>query len=572
MKKNVLVISIIVIIIVAITVGIVIHNKNLNKQYEIEEISEYKYYLLSTENGVGVIDEKGNILVQPAYKNIKIPNPQKAVFICEEDNSTKILNEKGEQIFTQYTGVDAILLKGIVSATPYEKSVLKYEQDGKYGLLNFEGKQVTKPKYDEIEGLTNKEGELAVRKDGKYGVINSKGAELIKPQYDTVSGDGFYTNENKYKNSGYIVSNRTQDGYRYGYINSKLKKVMDLKYSEIYRVIENTNSENAYIIASIEGKYGVLKNEEILLDYIYQDIEYGKENNVFIVKKNTKYGAFNIEGKEIVQVNYEQVEEAGIYIKAIANDETQYYDLQGNKLENYKYDIVNKTANENYYITIDKEGKYGVINNEQKELVKQEYGYIEYLFDNYFIASKQDGNLGIIDDKNNTKIDFKYDVIQKIGDSKIVEAKIIAQNKSEIYSENLKLIVSMKNAAIKEYDDYVKIFNDEQTKYFDKQGEEKENTQIFINNELYAVQKNNKWGFANKNKEVIVEYKYDKVTEFNQAGYAGICIDNKWGVINTKGEVIVSPKYTIEEQEPEFIGEYYKVYYGYGQSYFTNKI
>ena len=48
--------------------------------------------------------------------------------------------------------------------------------------------------------------------------------------------------------------------------------------------------------------------------------------------------------------------------------------------------------------------------------------------------------------------------------------------------------------------------------------------------------------------------------------------ENKWGVIDEKGNIILEPTYTIEEsnEDPEFIGKYYRVYYGYGESYFTN--
>ena len=36
---------------------------------------------------------------------------------------------------------------------PYEKKVLRYKQNGKYGLIDYEGKVITKPIYEEIEGL-----------------------------------------------------------------------------------------------------------------------------------------------------------------------------------------------------------------------------------------------------------------------------------------------------------------------------------------------------------------------------------------------------------------------------------
>ena len=45
-------------------------------------------------------------------------------------------------------------------------------------------------------------------------------------------------------------------------------------------------------------------------------------------------------------------------------------------------------------------------------------------------------------------------------------------------------------------------------------------------------------------------------------------------MVDTKGNIIVQPSYKLDDtsREPEFIGPYYKVYYGYGESYYTNDI
>ena len=85
---------------------------------------------------------------------------------------------------------------------PYEKNLLKYKQNGKWGLIDFNGNVVAKPEYEEIEGLSCKEGELLVKKDGKFGVINNKGVELIRIKYDYISGDEYYTEDKNYKYSG----------------------------------------------------------------------------------------------------------------------------------------------------------------------------------------------------------------------------------------------------------------------------------------------------------------------------------------------------------------------------------
>lgn len=197
-------------IIIIVVLGIYFYVDNVNKKYEVEEVSDFLYYPIYEEGKMGVIDANGNILIEPVYDDVKIPNPEKAVFICRDEEDSHVRNSKNEILFSEYEQVTQIDTKGTLSNIPYEKRVLRYKKDGKYGLIDYEGKQITKPIYEEIESLENKESELLVKKEGKYGVINQKGATIIKPQYDNITADGYYTEEQKYGLSGYIVSLKTR--------------------------------------------------------------------------------------------------------------------------------------------------------------------------------------------------------------------------------------------------------------------------------------------------------------------------------------------------------------------------
>ena len=249
-KNNKVKFSIGIILIIVISIGVCFILKNKNINYSVEEVSKYNYNQVNKDGKYGVISKKGDILIEAIYDNIKIPNPEKDVFICKKQDKTIILNEKGQEILTQYEQVDSISINGIVSNLPYEKRVLKYKENGKYGLIDYTGKVIVKPIYEEIEGLENKESELIVKKDGKYGVINDRGIKLIKEEYDGIVADGYYTEENKYALSGYIISNKTSNGYRYGYLNYKLEKMLKIEYNEISRVLEINNGQDIYIIAS----------------------------------------------------------------------------------------------------------------------------------------------------------------------------------------------------------------------------------------------------------------------------------------------------------------------------------
>ena len=562
-----------IIVICVIAIGIYQLIKIKNKQYEIEKVTEYNYFVLKQDNLYGVINRNGDIIIESQYDDIKIPNPQKAVFVCYSGENVEILNDKKEAILTQYQKVEAIRLKNIASDLMYEKSVLKYEENGKYGLINFEGKKITKAIYDEIDSLPYKEGELTVKQDGKYGVINIKGNKKVNIEYDQITVDGYYTEENQYKYAGYIVSNTTEEGYRYGYINYNGEKIEEIEYNELSRVTHIEDNENVYILCAKNGQYGITKNGKELIKNEYQSIHYDEVNKLFSIEKSKKYGIVDLTGKMIIPVEYKQIDINGIYLYAQNDQGTTVYSNQGNQV-NIDTDIaIIETQNEKYRIRIDssKQNGYGIIGKDGKQIIEEKYNYIEYLYDNYFIVSNENSKLGVIDDKENVKIEIKYDSIQKIENTQIIQTTITQENTTQLYSNEMNQICEMENALVETNDNYIKIYNDEQTKYFNKEGKELTNAEVYPNNQLFAKEDSGKWGFVDKNGNVVIDYKYEKITEFNQYGFAAVKLDGKWGAINSQGKTIIEPTYELKEQiEPSFIGKYYKVTYGFGEFYYTD--
>ena len=162
MKKKHIVGIIIISIIIIATVGVFIAKKVIEdgKKYEIEKVDNYEYFTLKVDNKYGVINKEGKQIINTEYTNVIIPNPQKPVFICYTSDSTKVLNQNGKEIFTEFKSIEPIKLKNIASSLMYEKSILTYKENEKFGLINLEEKKLTKAIYNKIEGLPYKEGEL----------------------------------------------------------------------------------------------------------------------------------------------------------------------------------------------------------------------------------------------------------------------------------------------------------------------------------------------------------------------------------------------------------------------------
>ena len=554
MKRKFIIRNIIILVIlIGVITGVSYYFIEQNaKKYEIAKVEQYNYFVLKQNEKSGVIDKNGNKIIETEYEDVKIPNPEQAIFICYKSNEVKVLNEKQEEILNKYEKVEPIRLKNIASDLMYEKSVLRYYKNGKYGLIDFKGKEITKPIYDEIDGLPYKEGELLVKQNDKYGVINIKGS-------------------NKF--AGDIVSNKTQEGYRYGYINNNGKLILKVEYNQLSRITDIEDNDNAYLLGAKNGQFGVTKNDKEIIKNEYQSITYDTTNQILLIERSKKYGVASLDGKIIVPAQYDQIDVTGVYLYAKDNQGTTVYNSNGTEANIDTNIAILNTSNEKYKIRINSEDgtKYGIIGKDGKQIIEEKYNYIEYLYDNYFIVSIENSKLGVIDDKDNVKIQIENDSLQKVQDTSIIQSVIAKDNITKLYDKNMSKICEMKDAKIEVKDNYIVIYNENEKKYFNKEGNEIKNTEVYPNNVLFAQQRDNKWGFVNKDGDMVVEAKYDKVTEFNEFGFASVQKDGKWGAINTQGKEVVEPTYNLKDEiEPSFIGTYYQVKYGFGEVYYTD--
>ena len=294
MKKVVIAILVLCVMIASI---FIIRNSMINNvDYSIEKIEEFNYFIYKDEGKYGVIDKLGNIIITAKYEEVIIPNPEKDIFVCQNQENTSILNSDNQELFGEYEEVRPIKLKNVASSLSYEKNTLKYKQDGLYGLIDFKGNVITKNIYTSIENLQPTEGKFLVEKDGKKGVIDLKGNTLVKPKYDIVISDGYYTEDDEYKKSGFIVANKTDEGYRYGYIAYNGKTIIENKFNEINRI--SKKDKDIFLIVSENGKQGFYKNSKKILEHEYTDIDYDDEMDLLIVQKNKKYGVYTLGRKK----------------------------------------------------------------------------------------------------------------------------------------------------------------------------------------------------------------------------------------------------------------------------------
>lgn len=552
---NVKIMIAVIIVLVVIIIGIVIFKMSAkDRTVAVIEQEPYEYFTLySLDEKVGIVDKKGKTLIEPEYTTIYIPNQSKEVFFCFKGDEYRVLDSKGKDIFTEFSSVSPITISD--TSLEMEKQVLCYEENGKLGLVDFEGKKLSGAIYEKVESLKNKPGCILVKKDGMYGVVDSYGNTVVDIKYNSVKSDEFCSETEGYLKTGYIVTEKTKSGIIYGYIDYNGEMLVEPKYESITRALEYQNEEDIYLIFMERGKKGVIKNKKVIINSKYQAINYYDLSDVFIVNKNGKYGFYDSEGDEILKPEFTAYSIAGDYISVKKDENTLLYDLHGNLVNSNNYRSISETGNPSYFIAQDEQGYYSIISKDTE--IKNNYTNITYAFDNFFVFTTEEGFYGILDLYSGIEVEAEYEFITVLENAKALEAR--KGTTVDIYSKDIEKVLTMENGIVESVNkDYTAIFSDTELEYINSEGKIVSNTEVYKDYKLYSYKaEDGKWGYKDANGNVVVDCRYDLVTELNQYGFAGIYQEGKWGVIDATGKVVVVPSFEIETYYlPSFMGEY----------------
>ena len=423
-----------VLVALAVLVMIIFSIINLvKKSGEKVEVKTYTYYTAYDNGKFGVINNDGQTVIDMAYDEIvAIPNHSKPIFICtydvnDEDGTykTKALNEKNEEIFTGYDTIEAIDNFDSKQNIWYEDNVLRVSKNGKYGLIDFDGKEILACEYDEITALNGVQSNFLVKKDGKLGLVNEKGQTIINTEYSNI-----LTLKEGYKNEYIIVSDKN----KYVLISTSDKVLIEPKYemvkylnsSSLYAIKEKgewkvinvedgsividggyddiTEAKGEELVVVKDGKYGVVDtNKKEKIPFEYEDLKYAF-SIYYIAKKDNKYGIINSENEKIIDFEYQNmvyVENGGFIQADKTATETVIFD---SNLSQKISGIISEINIDKGYIKayIDNEYKYYNFKFEEKKSS-------DLLTENTLFLSKKDGKYGYVNKTGDVVIDYIYD-------------------------------------------------------------------------------------------------------------------------------------------------------------------
>lgn len=471
----------VLIAIIVIIMGISIIKKSISKVKDVQNEIATTYHALYAENKWGILDSKGNTVIEPMYQEMLIVlNSKRDVFLCTYDVNeetgeykTKVINKDNKEIYTDYENVEPLENYDSNGNAWYETDLIKVRKDGKYGLIDIDGKQVLSIEYDKIETLKGLENSILVTKDGKVGLVNNSGATIISPEYSQIKKF-----DNDYK-KGYITIDSNK---KYGLVSYAGSTILENKYEKI----DSVGGENYFVIEEKGNQKIIDKTEKVVLEKGYDKIsQLNSDGFVFI--KDKKYGFMDYDGNVLVKPEYQSLKEINTGI-----------------------------------LRAEKDNKIGLVDLKNKEKLKFTYKDIYYEESaGFYVAEDEKYNSSIID------TDFKVKLTGIL---------------SEINKEN----------------GYMKLKIGEEYKYYNFKFEEKDIKEVLTSNTLFVSIKDGKYGFVDKEGNVVVDYIYDEAQEQNAYGFAAVKKGNLWGAIDSEGKETVTPKYKLSNNLViDFIGKWH---------------
>ena len=471
----------VIIAIVVIIMGAIIIVKLVTNARQ-ATVSAKEYYALYSEDKWGILDSTGNIVINPMYEEMLIVvDKTKPVFLCVYDvneetgeYSTQVLNEKNEQIYTEYDKVEALENYDSNGNVWYEANILRVEKDGKYGIIDLDGKEIASIQYDNIETLKGVTNSLIVEQNGKYGLINNSGVKIIDANFKEIEKFG-----DEYQN-GYITIDEND---QYGLVSYTGTQILENSYENILPI-------------------------------------YGE--NYFVIEEDGTQKVINAAGDVIIEDGYDEISE-------IASSGVIF--IQDNQ--------------------------YGLIGFDNEVKIEPSYDDLKEINTEYFVAQR-DGKRGVIDITETVNIEFEYEDIYFSEDANVYVAEDSDYN-SSIIDENFEVRLTGILNEINTQNRYIKIrTEDDEYKYYNYNFEEQNIQNVLPNNTLYVSKQDGKYGFVDKDGNVVVDYIYDEALEQNSYGYSAIKLSGVWGAINSQGEVVTEPQYDLDDNLIiDFIGEWH---------------
>ena len=308
------------------------------------------------ENGYyGLIDVIGNYILKPIYEDIGsfsegLMYVQDSIgyqyytldgylaFTTVFDEAFSFSNgmarvKKGDKI--GYIGKDGNFIASVITGDilHFKDSLFVHEFRDSMNLIHANGNYLFDRSFDQIGILSDHRA--IVERDGKYGYINDKGKIVIPLKYIPFSN---------YMQLGQFINHHAvyKKGEKYAMIDSLGKQVLPALFYGI--------GTYGKLIPARKGDDWGYVNENVRLGIKYQyDYAYEFIDSVAIVEKDDLVGLINLEGKEVIPMEFQSIKREGSNLFMVKTDGLfGIYSKKGDKLVKPQFEKISEISKNLY--------------------------------------------------------------------------------------------------------------------------------------------------------------------------------------------------------------------------------
>jgi WG containing repeat len=373
------------------------------------------------------------------------------------------------------------------------QSLFPIKKDKKWGLMNAEGRLVQQPIYDAI-GEFKQFGYATMQRQGQVGLLNSEGVEIVPPAYEDVKAVDSTLISVMEKGAWKVINLEGKVVLPTGYEQVEvLKTKKQLGFSQPLAFLSfkknkkwGVMSELGVLVASPRfDEISLLKNLPaditatffqtksdgllgLLLPSGFEPLPPQADeirvwnNNLIFYEKMQKWGAVNLQGRQVLDNVYEQFALLSAnFLKLVSNKKTYLFSLVYNSL-------ISKGEFEAYYAFNDdfvlckKERKLGLLDHCGQLVLGNFYNEIQS-YEGEIFRANLNGKWGIVTLDDQLLIPFDYDYISPMKKGRCV---VIQDRKCGVANNRGTVMVQPQFDRIELEDDQIKAYSGRQMSIF----------------------------------------------------------------------------------------------------------
>lgn len=508
----------------------------------IDRLKSGLYLVTKTNDSVvtkyGLVNKKGEFLLQPEYSNIYsltdnyFSSEKNELFMfSKEDTLFGIVNQAGKIIAPplfsslEYLPNDLILVK--------QKNERGFSE---FLFMDTTGRKCNSEVYDEVLYLDTTN--ILVSKDGKRGILNEKLENRLPIKYEDFGKLGYGVIPAKLNNRWGLVSTNEKTIIKFKYDSLFIIKLFDFT-GDVEIVKKGSEVKSIALVAfkAESGRWGLADlSGKIIQKPIFENIEYYQlfqkiKNNpvAIVVEQNSKKGLINSSGDILVPILYDGFQKA-------------------------EYD-----QNDFYGIVVSLNEKYGFMNRDAQLITEIKYDEVSYDFDGHgtcqYALVRQKDKWGCVDTKTGKEvISPKYAALSFIGlDSKTGDTNDLYNIQ---FCKAAREIIIDTISSSEEYENGNSTGKFELIRIIELEGKEN-----------YVVEFPKKWALIDIRGNELSPFKYTTTRDFFVEGLLPVGVENKWGFVDESGKEVIPVQY---ESGNAYLQEYF--YEGKTQVRFNDKL